>query len=407
MSSGPGPPAVQGGRSPRGSSRQGPPTEDILLTYVEQLADACAGYRAIHFHLSRLHRSHRADKHRHIAANILMQAVEQYSGRLFALRSGDIVIIGKDISGKAIDDTIDTLRYLFNDDPLSQPGAEARFCSIFDLESGFDAFHALVQQMCDAAAQPSDKAARRSPKQAEPRIDELLEAIGRIDLSQMVKRQSIWAIYPGQKPRPKFDELFVSIDRLRATIAPDVDFAKDPQAFQYLTRWLDRHMLTRLAWEQFGIVRPISININLSTLHSPEFLKFDNERASGWRGRTILEIQLGDMWSDLAAYLAIADQVKQRGYLRCLDGVTYQAFPCINFNRLKVDLVKMIWDDALLQLDEGALRTLYQAMTECGTRRIVFTRCGRAEALQFGRAMGVRLFQGWHLDNLNGRAALL
>ena len=415
MASGPGPPTpaaaqpasqdpAQGSGQPLGLSRRGPPTEDILRAYVEQLAGARSGHRAICFHLSRLARTHRRDKHIRIATNILMQAVDQFSGRLFVLRSGDIVIICKGISSKAIDDTVDTLRYLFNDDPLSRPGAEARFCSLFDLEVAFDHFHAVVTQIHDAEAAQLNKAARRPPQPAEARIDELLEAMARIDLSQMVKRQSVWAVHPGQKPRPKFDELFVSIDRLRATVAPDVDLAKDPQAFQYLTRWLDRHMLTRLAWEQFGIVRPISININLSTLHSPEFLTFDREQASGWRGRIILEIQLGDMWSDLAAYLAIADQVKQRGYLRCLDGVTYPAFPCINFSRLKVDLVKMIWDDALLQLDEGALRTLYQAMTECGTRRIVFTRCGRAEALQFGRAMGVRLFQGWHLDGLNGRA---
>src|SRR5579883_2975821 len=134
MGDGLGWPIAQDGEQPRGSAPQGPPTEDILLAYVEQLAGACAGYRAIHFHLSRLHRAHRADKHMHIAANILMQAVERFSGRLFALRSGDIVIICKDIPRKVLDDTIDTVRYLFNDDSLSQPGAEARFCSIFELE---------------------------------------------------------------------------------------------------------------------------------------------------------------------------------------------------------------------------------------------------------------------------------
>jgi hypothetical protein len=124
-----------------------------------------------------------------------------------------------------------------------------------------------------------------------------------------------------------------------------------------MRRWLDRHVLTRLAWEQFGNFRPVSFNINVSTLHSPEFLKYDNERAAGWRGRTVLEIQLGNLWADLSAYLAIADLVKQRGYLRCLDGITPQAFPCINFQRLKIDLVKLIWDDALLQQDEAATRT--------------------------------------------------
>ena len=380
------------------------PAEDILLAYVEQLQGNGAGHRAICFHLSRLSAAHRREKHMQIATNMLMETVGQFQGRLFMLRSNDTVIICKGITAKAIDQTVEALRYLFNDDPLAARGEEAKFCSVFDLEIGYPQFLSTIRQIREKEAKQLAKAAARQQpaKPLQTRLNEVLEALSGIDLSNMVRRQTVWMVAPGKKPEPKFDELFVSIDRLRAAISPDVDFAKDRQLFQYLTRWLDKHMLTALTWEQFGRSRPLSLNINIATLQSPEFLKFDNERAKGWRGRTILEIQLGDMWSDLGTYLALADLVRQRGYLRCVDGVSYQAVPCINFQHLKVDLVKVLWDDALLQLDEASVRTLFQAMKECGTQRIILSRCGRPEAIKFGQALGVQLFQGWHLDRIQG-----
>ena len=378
------------------------PAEDMLLAYVEQLASGRGGHRAICCHLSRLDRTHRRDKHLQIAVNMLMATVDQFSGRLFVLRSGDIIIVCKGITARAIDQAIEALRYLFNDDPLAK-ASEAKFYSVFDLEIGYAQFLSMIRQIRDKEAKQLVKAAKQSrTKPVEHRLNELLGALSGTDLSHMVRRQTVWALHPDKKPQPKFDELFVSIDRLSKAISPDIDLAKDRQLFQYLTRWLDRHMLTRLVWEQFGVSRPVSFNINVSTLESPEFLKFDSERASGWRGRTILEVQLGDVWADLPAYLAIADMVKQRGYLRCLDGVTYQAFLCINFNHMKVDLIKLMWDDAMLQMDEPTTRALCQAMRECGTNHIIFSRCGRAEAVKFGQALGVHLFQGWHLDRLQG-----
>lgn len=378
------------------------PAEDALLAFVEQLAGDRAGHRAICFHLSRLDRAHRGEKHLQIATNLLKGTVDQFSGRLFVLRGGDIVIVCKGITARAIEQTVDGLRYLFNDDKLAKQGGEARFYSVFDLEIGYPQFSSLIQQIRDKEAKQLAKAGRTPVKPMERRLNELLDALSGTDLSHMVRRQTVWELQPDKKPQAKFDEIFISIERLSSAISPDLNLAKDRHLFQYLTRWLDKHVLTRLAWEQFGNTRPVSFNINVSTLHSPEFLKFDNERASGWRGRTILEIQVGDLWSDVAAYLDIADLVKQRGYLRCLDGVTHRAFPCLAFPHLKIDLVKLIWDDALMQLDEPATRILLQAMRDCGTGRVILTRCGRAEAVKFGQALGIHLFQGWHLDRLSG-----
>ena len=41
------------------------------------------------------------------------------------------------------------------------------------------------------------------------------------------------------------------------------------------------------------------------------------------------------------------------------------------------------------------------AIADCGSERIVLTRCGRRQAVDVGQAMGIELFQGWQIDQAN------
>ncbi|MGO8919948.1 MAG: EAL domain-containing protein [Stellaceae bacterium] len=384
--------------------------EDILHGYLEQVAAGRAGQRAVIFRLSRLDRSHRRDKHLQIVGNMLQEVIQQYPGRLFALRGGDVVMVSKGITRKAIDETTELLRYLFNDDPLAREGAEAAdFCATFDLEINHAQFMAALEEIREAEA-------KRRAEQAAParivlggetgpldseRARELIDAVSRIDLSTMGRRQTVWEMVPGKPAQPRFDEFFFSIERLRHAIGTNFDLAKDRQLFTYLMRWLDRYMLATLLRDHANFQRPLSVNINVSTLLSPDFTTFDDLRPTDWRDRIILEVQLADLWSDLPAFLSTSEGLKRRGYQRCLDGVLYQALPFVNFRRFDVDYVKVLWDDALLQLDERTLRELCEAIAECGKGRIILTRCGRREAIKVGQAMGIHLFQGWQVDQAN------
>ena len=385
-------------------------SEDTLLSYLEQPTGGKAGQRALIFRLSRLHRSHRRDKHMQIVGNMLQEVTQQYPGRIFALRNGDLVMVCKGITRKVIDETTELLRYLFNDDPLAREGAEqADFCASFDLEIAQAQFLAALEEIRESEAKL--KAERASWESRKPsgetgpldsnRASELIDAVSRINLSTMVRRQTVWHMMPDKPGQPRFDELFVSIDQLRKAIGPNFDLAKDRQLFHYLTRWLDKYMLATLVRDHKNFQRPLSVNINLATLLSQEFADFERERPTDWRDRIILEIQLSDIWSDLPAFLSVSEMAKRRGYQRCLDGVLYKALPYIHFRRFDLDYVKVIWDDSLMQLGERELRELCEAIAECGAHRIILTRCGRREAIKVGQVMGIQLFQGWQVDQAN------
>jgi EAL domain-containing protein (putative c-di-GMP-specific phosphodiesterase class I) len=382
-------------------------TEDMLFAYVDQLADARAGQRAMIVHLSRLDRSHRNDKHLQIVVNMLRQVMEQYPGRLFALGNGDVVAICKGITRRAFDETTELFRYLFNDDPLaSEKVQRADFCALFDLEIDHPQFLFALEEIREAARRQSRATARVSPQLgtsaiSAAHIDDLVKSLARIDLANLVRRQTVWQMSPAKPSEPVFDEIFVSLDRIRKAVGVNFELIKDRQLLHELMLWLDQHLLTVVARYNGSIMRPLSVDIHLATLLSPVFDDFDKLPAIEARDRVIFEMQLTELTADLPGHLSAARRLQDRGYRRCLDGVSHQALLYVNFRRLDADYVKVVWDDALLQLEDHVMGELREAIAECGAKRIILTRCGRRQAIDVGQAMGIELFQGWQVDQAN------
>ena len=394
------------GNSPVSSAFLG--TEDALFIYSDQLVNARAGQRAMIVHLSRLERSHRNDKHLQVVVNMLQQVMDQYPGRLFALGSGDVVAICKGITRRAFDETTELFRYLFNDDPLASESVQrADFCALFDLEIDYPQFLFALEEIRETAARQSRAAARASAPRLEtsatrsPRVDDLIKSLSRIDLAGLIRRQTVWQMSPTKPSEPIFDEIFVSLDRIRKAIGASFEITKDRQLLHDVMLWLDQHLLAMVTRYHASIMRPLSVDIHLATLLSQAFDNFDKNPTIQTRDRIIFEMQAAELTSDLPGYLSATRRLQERGYRRCLDGVTHQALLYINFRRLDVDYVKLVWDDALLSLDEGAMGELQDVIADCGSERIILTRCGRRQAIDVGQAMGIEMFQGWQVDQAN------
>jgi hypothetical protein len=84
-----------------------------------------------------------------------------------------------------------------------------------------------------------------------------------------------------------------------------------------------------------------SINLNVQTLLSPEFLDFDASLRMGSRGTIVVELQLVDIFADISGYLFARDFVREKGYRICLDGVTNNSISFVDRRKLGVDLVKV------------------------------------------------------------------
>jgi hypothetical protein len=382
------------------------PPETRLLAAVRELKQSRVGWRAVHFHLSRLQAHHRRDKHLQIAANMLDEVVQRFEGRLFLLGNGDIVLLCRGARRKSVEEAVRLIRHLFDDDPLALHDEDGSgFAAMFDLESDYPRLLAVVQRLHDARAkrlvgeEPRKPPPPRTRRPLDPaHLGEVLDIIGRADLAGVMRRQTIWSLVPGAAPQPLAEELFVSIEELGQALAPEYHLGSDRWLFQYLTQALDRRVLALLAKDYPNLSRGLSLNVNVATLLSPEFFDFEEHLPIRARGNIMLELQLADIWSDFGAFLFAANLVKQHGHRLILDGVKRGALPMIDPRRLGLDFVKLVWDDGMLAFEGEALRDLRQSLAACAPARIILMRCEQAEAVTLGQAAGITLFQGWYMD---------
>ncbi|MGO8921273.1 MAG: hypothetical protein ACLQJR_35765 [Stellaceae bacterium] len=387
--------------------------ESLLLDYARRLGRHPGGRRAIIIHLSRLRPDNRRAHHIRIAANTFEALVKQFDGQIFLLQNADIVFVCKDASIAVIDDAIMRLRYLFGDDPLAaelDESAPDRFATWYDLERDYQDFLALAEEMYEHEVKRKKRIAaiaggglreERKPMDA-PALAELVATIQRADLSNVMRRQSICAILGEEAPKPVFREVYISIAELRDTIMPKRDIASDRWLFQHLTQHLDRRVLAMLRKnDDQALAHSYSLNLNISTLLSQEFHQFDQSLRAGARGSIVIELQKVDIFADLGAYIFARDFLKERGYRVCLDGVSAVTLGYIDRDRLGLDLIKMFWTpDMADPLRTERTTAFREAVDRAGRSRIILARCDSEDAVAFGQAVGLRLFQGRHIDRL-------
>jgi hypothetical protein len=332
-----------------------------------------------------------------------------------------IICNGADVAD--MDHTILHLQYLFADDPFikNDEDGENQFCAWFDLEDDYGDLLDLAQRMASARTQhdrreaedsaPAEKkaapkamavvAAEKTPLDP-PNLAAIEEAIAQADLSTIVRRQPICAVVRDRKPEPVYHEIYTSIGSLCETLMPGVDIQANPWLFQDLTQHLDRRMIAYLAQDS-GTTKgePFSVNLNVSTLLSPEFLDFDAALNKGVRGGIVIELQLFDVYADLSNFQFARDFLHERGYKFCLDATTHMSLPLVDREQLGFDLVKLLWSDDLNDQLAGARgKGFRMAAEKMGPERLILARCDSELALEVGDSLGITLYQGYLLDEM-------
>ena len=369
----------------------------------------------MHLHLSRLRPNNRRDHHIRIAAATFEGIVQNYEGQTFILSNSDIFFICKGATLQDIDTAVMKVRFLFSEDPLAQGDEEEdihKFCTWYNMQSQYDDVLEVAKKMhrererqarMNATADPKAGAKRSGRRPIEPeQLGKLEQFLARADMSNLMRRQSICAITPGMPPQPVFQELYISIPDLQNTMLPEYDIGANPWLFQHLTQTLDSRMLSLLMRnDDSSIASSFSINMNVSTVLSPQFLNFDSSLKAVARGTVVVEFQKIDIFGDMGAYVFARDFLRERGYRICLDGLNHLTIQFIDRERLGLDLLKVIWTPDMAEDNSGSrLTELKQHVDRCGRARIILCRCDNDEAVRFGQSLGLTMFQGRHVDKI-------
>ncbi|MEX1107976.1 MAG: hypothetical protein WEC00_03600, partial [Dongiaceae bacterium] len=298
--------------------------ERALLEYLDRIAPQGERGWAFHFHLSKLG-THSRGENLIFALSRIRVLAEGLLGRLFVLCNSDLVVVCKAVRIPAIKEEIRKIQYLFRDDPLIQLGSlgDADFCTIVDLTDNFAEFLESVRSLAVGAGSPGAGPAPAPVAAGEDATLDLVQfaaIAGRIaasDLSGVVRFQPVYAVAADMTMTRQFDELYVSIGDLERIVAPGRRLVADRWLFQHLTKTLDRKMLalltsgkgvglaTEALQSRFLRSGRFSLNLNVSTVLSPEFRDFETGLDEATRRSVVIELQKIDVFADLGSYLFV------------------------------------------------------------------------------------------------------
>lgn len=391
--------------------------ENLFFDYVRRLEHHRQGREMVHLHLSQLRPFNRREHHIRVAADAFDGMVKELLGQIFVLRNADIIFIFKTEAMGQVEQALERVRFLFGDDPLlaEEEVNGLGFSTWYDVEIDYENVVEIARQLIEESKElASGPKSARDVKSAllakqeggdnmTPRtLDRVVEALKAADLTNMVRRQYVCSIEGTQMvPTTKFSELFISIADLRETLLPGVNLTSSPWLFQHLTETLDRRVLSLLGkTEERDITGNISINLNVATLLSPEFMKFDENVIAAMRGNIVLELQQIDIFGDLNAYIFAREFVRERGYRICIDGVNYKTLAFLDRERLEADFIKLIWHPDIIHGGSDVTDKVKRQLLLTGPARVILSRCDSEEAIEFGRENGIELFQGRHVEAL-------
>jgi hypothetical protein len=389
--------------------------EYLLLSYLQRLERHRTGRRAVHIHLSSLRAYNRKAHHIKIAGNTFEGLVRHFEGQMFALNNGDLIFICTGASVEEMDDAVMRLRFLFGDDPLAILDVADNFSTWYNLEIQYQEILAIAERLYEAEQARQERLRSRSaqwgeneegntrPAMTPAQLHRLEEFLKSADLSSFVRRQQVCAVTAEARPKRILKEIYVSIDELAATVLPEANLAANRWLFQHFTMTLDRRILKLLTRaEDRDLHSSFSMNLNVATLLSPEFLQFDSELRMGGRGTIVIELQLVDIFADVSDFFFARDYLSEKGYRLCIDGVTHHSLPLVDRKALGTDLVKVLWSPAFIDdsPDDGKRDKIHEAIARCGKSRIILAHCDTEEAVRFGHQLGITMFQGRFLDGL-------
>lgn len=354
-----------------------------LAALVRECTIAGITRRACVVNLSRLPPENSRPHHLRLARAALEPLANADRARLFDLPNTDLVVIWRGPAEKAVASSRSAVAELFADEHgVEAPGLWEEL----ELPQSAD-------RLLDLADAQGEKAeAAPEPPHGATRMDlaglaALEAALVQADVSRFARRRQFCALQPDGSFVLRWERRFLSVDELCASLAPDCIPQANPWLFRRLTRTLDRRMLSLLAApDELQGAGPFSISLNIGSILSPEFHRFDNAMPASMRGQIMLDLLPADVLADPEAFLVARNFIRARGYrlqMLNLDGTLLKLFAR---NDLGVDLMQIHWSDDLAEV------SLAPFCDDIGA--FVLSHADNPLAMDWGRSQGISLYQG-------------
>lgn len=398
--------------------------DSVLIDFLQTLSKKKSLFNVLHLALNKVSKEVLTDSVRATLIDMFLTQKQAKSDEmnLFELSNGDFAVVyAKEIQDKILALLV-RVRFWIQEDAKVAKAADLRdsgLAYIFDLEKDFEKLSDCINIIAQTEVKEEfvDKTTPEShstnsffnstnfkgkQKFTAEMLDKVQKIISVSDFSSFIRRQSICAIIGKAMPQRIFEEVYVSIPDLRDYLLPSVELTSDPWLFLALSETLDKRVLEIISRHDDGALRGnFSININVSTILSDEFLRFDETIDASMKKTIILELQLVDIFSDMRSFDLAKTFASSRGYKICIDGITVDKLKYINRSKLDCDLMKIVWNpqfNQIIRQDEHFMD--YKNKAE--RAKIILCRIDDKNAVEEGNALGISLYQGRYIQRMLG-----
>ena len=392
--------------------------DTVIFDYLRKIEKDMAQFQALYMHTSKLQNQSLRSAQRETLIDTFENVIKKSGGEIFSLANEDMVVIFNSVSHDEVLACLVKVHFIFHDDPLIRNAVDllqSGFAKIYVLATETEAFREAVKETVTLAGadkqenKPAAKPAAGAMGNAQRKLRRELtpsmlakiqKALSMMDFSSLIRRQSVCAVIGKSPPQMIFDEVFVSIADLRDMLMPDVDLTSNPWLFMYLTETLDKRVLVSVSRHDDGsLTSNFSLNLNVSTILSDEFLEFDENINPSQRSTIVLELQLTDIFSDIKAFILAKTFAQYRGYKICIDGITVDKLQYIDRGHLDGDLLKIIWHPSFMDIIKED-RHFTDYVNKAERARMILCRVDDPQAVEVGNSLGINLYQGRYIQRL-------
>jgi hypothetical protein len=366
-----------------------PPPEEAagaLEALVREAVATGTPRQALLLRLSRLPRT--MPHHLRLAVEALEPLTAADRARLFLLPNGDAAVVWRGPAPTLLAEARTRLATLFAGIEGGDAATAHRMGALAQ-HLGLPEQADLLLAAATASVQPPHPPATAAPRTPlDPAtLATLEEALGSADLSRFARRRPVCAMVPGEGLKLAWETRVLSLTELAETLVPGFDLEAAPWLFRRLTRILDLRMMALLAAPQeLDRARPFALRLNIASILSPAFLRFDSALPSRLRGKVVIALRPEDVLADPPAFLFARGFAHARGFRLLLGGLTQLLAPAFPAEPGGFDHLELAWDPVL---DSTTLARL-----GLPAERVVLCGVDSAAAMDWARGQGITLVTG-------------
>lgn len=371
-------------------------TERYLLETLERISKNRSEFKILYVNISKLKPKNRHPKFVKIITRLFDDLVSIANSTMFVLVNGDFAILGRNITDKVVADAIEKLRRGLITDPIWSSKSSSEFTHVYQPED-FDDFYKKIEEMISEDNR-LDEIVNRTPLDA-GQIDAVKEHLDMVNIADVVKHQGVIRLENSSNYRRLFDEYFVAVKDLSRNFDKNIDLIGNKWLFLYLTQTLDKKTMSSFVVSDIkNREGKVSLNLNLSTINTSDFINFE-QYVKSLGQKLIIEVQPIDMLNNMRAFFNTKEKLHKLGHEILLDATSLEMLQAINVKSLGFDYIKLFWHDLM---DEYGVQSdkVREIFEEVGYNKIILAKCIDEKALRWGIKNGIRAFQGPYIDML-------